>query len=348
MVLLGLVLALFTVRIEQGLLRQGEEIAILNGIERVMVMSRAAWFYAGKILWPGGLCFDYGLWSLRPFTAFYLVPLVLLIVVLGLLWLRRSSWGRGPLSATLFYLGTALPALGLVSLFFHRYAYVADHFVYLPSLGLLVPAAVLIVRGLGRLPHSARSLGSAVLAALLLVMAVLTWQRARAFENLETLARRTLECNDGSWLAHNNLGNEYLRRGELAASLRHLRRADAIAPDRVETQANLAIVLMNLGEFEQAEHRARRVMALKPRNALGFRLLGDNFLRVGNPAAAAPAYAEAIERDSTPARTSLAYALAGLGRQEEAIGHLQAALALDPGNESIRINLERLRGGSSP
>jgi len=54
-----------------------------------------------------------------------------------LLWLTRERVGRGPLVGVLFFGGTLFPALGFFDVYPFRYSYVADHFQYLASIGLI-------------------------------------------------------------------------------------------------------------------------------------------------------------------------------------------------------------------
>ena len=48
---------------------------------------------------------------------------------------------RGPLAGYLYFCGTLAPALGFVDVYPFRFSYVADHFQYLASLGVIVPVA---------------------------------------------------------------------------------------------------------------------------------------------------------------------------------------------------------------
>ena len=46
---------------------------------------------------------------------------------------------RGPLASFLIFAGTLFPVLGFLNVYPFRYSYVADHFQYLASLGIIVP-----------------------------------------------------------------------------------------------------------------------------------------------------------------------------------------------------------------
>lgn len=374
-------LAAVTVAIEAELVGSGDRLPEPAAIERPLLAARAALFYVGKLAWPARLSFDYGSWNTAAGAAANLLPAAVLAVVLVVLWRRRASWGAGPLVALLAYLALAAPSLGLVTFYFHRYAFVADHFVYLPSLPLLALAAASGRRALGVLGLEDRRHRAALAALALATLGTLTWRHAGDYRDHETLARAILRVRPESWLAHNHLGNEALRQRRFEGAIEHLERAETLAPDRVETQINLALARMNAGDLPGAERHVRRVIELRPRAALGAVLLGDLRLRGGRFDEATAAYGAARELDpgsararsgegialaragrhreavarlaaavaadpaNAAARTAYGFSLAALGRRAEALGQLEAALALEPDDPATRRNLELLRAG---
>jgi protein O-mannosyl-transferase len=381
-VAVGAGLAALTVHLESRLVEVGDALATPALHERPLLAARAALFYLGKIVWPSGLSFDYGGWPTGAHEPVNLASALVLLAALVLLWVRREWWGRGPLVALLVFFVSAAPALGLVSFYFHRYGFVADHFVYLPSLPIL---ALCVAAGERLLANGRRLwLGGAIASVVLAALAATTWSHAHDYRDHETLARAILRVNPSSWLAHNHLGNEALRRGDLAAALEHLERAEQAASGRIETQVNLALVRMNAGDLAGAEAAARRVIALRDGAEIGYRLLGDSLLRAGRFDAAVASYAAALERDpaalrsraglglaqsragrhsaavatlvtvlrddpgNVAARTGLAFSLSALGRRDEAIAELERALSLAPDDPRLVRNLELLRAGGPP
>ena len=103
-----------------------------------LIAGRAVWFYAGKLLWPRPLTFIYPRWDIdaADWTQ-WLFPLSAAAVPVAL-WLLRHRLGRGPLACVLYFGGTLVPALGFVNVYPMVFSYVADHFQYLASLGLLI------------------------------------------------------------------------------------------------------------------------------------------------------------------------------------------------------------------
>src|SRR5262249_27034265 len=117
----------------------GAEFA-LGPVERFLLAGRAIAFYAWKILWPANLTFLYPRWEIDASAAWqYLFPAGVLAAAAALGVLARRY--RGPLAAFLYFAGTLFPALGFFNVYPFRYSYVADHFAYLASLGILVPLA---------------------------------------------------------------------------------------------------------------------------------------------------------------------------------------------------------------
>jgi Flp pilus assembly protein TadD len=57
------------------------------------------------------------------------------------------------------------------------------------------------------------------------------------------------------------------------------------------------------------------------------------------------AAAVAADPANAAARTAFGFSLAALGRRAEALGQLEAALALEPDDPATRRNLELLRAG---
>ena len=172
--------------------------------ERCLIAGRALWFYMGKLLWPGNLCFVYPQWRLNAGSFVqWLCPSTAVGVLLAL-WLMRRRIGRGPATAAFFFAGTLFPVLGFMNAYGMRYSFVWDHWVYLSSLGLIALGAALASAVVGRL--RAPMLLYGIAAVLLPVLGVLTWQQCRMYADLETLWRTTIARNPNCWMAQGNLG----------------------------------------------------------------------------------------------------------------------------------------------
>ena len=138
--IIGAAAGILTAWVEQGMLKEDGAEYDFSLVERSLIAGRAICFYAGRLLWPANLIFVYPRWVVSQSAWWqYLFPAAVLLV-LAALWRWRAQ-ARGPLAGALFFTGTLFPALGFVNVFPFIYSFVADHFQYLASLGIIVPFA---------------------------------------------------------------------------------------------------------------------------------------------------------------------------------------------------------------
>src|SRR5262249_52921463 len=140
--------------------------------------------------------------------------------VLVALWLARRRLGRGALAGILFFAVTLAPALGFVSYFWMQFSYVADHFQYTASVGVIALAAAGATYVVARLgwPQSVIRIAAATVLALL---ALGTWVQSEAYKDVETFYRAALAKNPDAWMPHNNLGQLLEYQGRLDEALQH-------------------------------------------------------------------------------------------------------------------------------
>ena len=258
---LGAGLALITIHVEKNHVGAHGAEWEQSPIEHLLIAGRAMWFYAGKLLWPTTLMFVYPRWEIDAGAWWqYLFPLTAVALVLGL-WLLRHRLGRGPLVAVLFFGGTLVPVLGFFNVYFMRYSFVADHFQYLPSIGLLA----LFAAGLARLgshfmggSQVAHGLGGGGLLALL---AALTWQQAAAYRDPLTKWSNILAKNPECWMAWVNRGCVHRDRGDMEQAIADLTRAIEVKADCVEAYNDRGEVFRELGRnqraFDDFDHAVR-------------------------------------------------------------------------------------------
>lgn len=317
----------------------------LTPVERVLVAGRAVWFYAGKLVWPATLTFIYPRWDIDTAAAWqYLFPVAALAVVGAALALRHRV-GRGPLVALLFFGGTLLPALGLIDVYPMRFSFVADHFQYLASLGLIALGIAAAVR-FSRRWEARHGPALRVLAAGgLAVLAVLTARQARVYESAERLWADTLAKNPACWMAHNNLGNLDAARGRLDLARAHYLESLRLYPGHAEAHNNLGMVLAREGKPAEAVAAFREALRLHPD-------LPQAHFNAGSVLADSRRSAEALPHletflrhnpDVAPAHAKIAVALTALGRMDEAEAHRVRVVELTPDDAQAYYELADLR-----
>lgn len=328
---LGGGLGLATAWVERRFLgAEGPDFAF-TGADRVLIAGRAVWFYAAKLLWPVGLVFSYPRWTIDR-TAWwqYLYPLAALAVV-GALWAWRQRLGRGPLVAVLFFGGTLVPALGFFNVYPFVYTFVADHFQYLASLGIITLAAAAAVSAVKRLGDR-RRLGAAAAGLVILALAALSWRQAHLYMDLETLYRHVISNNPTGIMAYLNLGNIYSQQGRYGDAIDLYRRVIELRPDYAATHVNIGNVHASQGRYPEAIAAYEAALALKPNLATARYHLGLAYLALGRhvDAAAQLKAAVAIRPDMAEALRRLATAYRQLGQHAELIATLKALAAIKP------------------
>jgi len=261
---LGVGMALVTVHLEKhhvGAL--GDEWS-LSLVEHGLLAGRIPCFYAAKLAWPFELIFFYPRWVLDSSVWWqYLFPLAAAAAVV-FLWLGRRRFGRGPLTAVLFFTGSLVPALGFFNVYPMRFSFVADHFQYLPAIGLIVLAAGAVATGVGKLGSDARRAAPYLCAAILALLGFLTWGQCGIYQDQVTLWRDTIARNPGCWIAHSNLGEILTDQGDLKGAMLHCERAAELKPDLPEARGNLANVYYRLKRYDDAVEQYEVMIRLGP------------------------------------------------------------------------------------
>ncbi len=183
--------------------------------------------YLEKLFWPQDLAVLY----LRPQT----VPTVSLVVAVCILigvsifvWANR---GRRPYLAVgwFWFIIMLLPVSGLVQVGLQS---IADRYTYLPSIGLFLALAWGAVDLAGALcsPRARQVLLAGTTALVLMTCAYLTRRQLGYWQNTETLMERVLQVDPGNYIAHQNLGIYFSRRGRTAEARAHRQRVGELDP----------------------------------------------------------------------------------------------------------------------
>src|SRR5690606_8232795 len=137
--------------------------------------------------------------------------------------------------------------LGFIDVYPMRYTFVADHYQYLASLFLIVPAAALLARTGDRF-----GVPAAAALPLLALLAVLTWRHAEVFRGPETRWRDVIAKNPTGSMAHVNLGMHFAAQGRTDDAVAALTEALRLDPKDAEVHANVGAVLASHGRIAEA------------------------------------------------------------------------------------------------
>jgi tetratricopeptide (TPR) repeat protein len=319
---------------------QGEEWA-LSLVDRCLVAGRALWFYAGKILWPHPLTFIYPRWHIDAGMWWqYLFPAAA-VVVIFILWSLRRRISKGPFVAVAFFSGTLVPALGFFDVYPMRFSFVADHFQYLASIGLLALAAASMKILFGRLGPRQSSVGIVVCTAVLLVLGVLVWQQGNIYRDAETLYRDTISKNPDAWMAHYNLAILLVNRGKPEEVMAHLLETLRLQPEDADTHYNLGVALEKQGRLKEAMAHFSEAVRLRPDYADAHYSMAVILAGLSRYKEATSHYYQALRfnPNNKEAHNNLGVALFSLGQLDKAIGYYLSAIKLDPNFSKAHNNL---------
>jgi tetratricopeptide (TPR) repeat protein len=280
----------------------------LSPWQRILIAGRAVWFYAMKLVLPIRLSFVYPRWDVDPARVWqWIFPLAAMALIV-FMWAMRRRWGRGPLVAVLFFGGTLLPALGFVDVYPMRYSFVADHFQYLASIGLLALIVAAMATWLG--PRM-----KIVAGVWLVGLAALTFSRTLVYHDLETLWRDTIAKNPTGWMPRNNLANMMIDQRKFDAAEELLGDALRHNPEQPEVLANLGVLAEKRGRPDQAMDLYRRSLA-RQESANALANVGSLHLQQGEFDAAERAFGRAVDVEPTSARAHRLLGVARASRQD--------------------------------
>jgi tetratricopeptide (TPR) repeat protein len=327
-------LAMWWERYHQGTTRT--LFTFLSPIERVLVASRAVWFYLSKLLWPSNLTFIYPRWDIAPNRLLdysWLFAGAALCVAIYLLRSRSRGIGRSVEVAAAFFVVTLSPVLGFIMLYTFRYTFVADHYQYLACIGPIALVSAGLVNLADTFKH-ARPFILGVAFGVVGLLATQTWRQAAMYSDIETLWRTTLARNPGCWMAHNNLGIVLFGKGQLDDAITHYRTTLQMQPDFWDADYNLGSALLKKGEVDEAIFYCEKAVAMMPNDPDAQVALANALLQKGRIDEAIAHYqkAVAIRPDYFLARFGLGHALLEKGELNAAIDHCRAALSIQPDN----------------
>jgi len=309
--------------------------------ERLCVAGRAFWFYLGKLLWPYPLMTIYPRWQIDVGLWFQYTPLLVVGLVMFVLWFYRRGWGRPWFFALSYYLVVMLPFLGLINQTFWRYSFVEDHLQYLAGMGPLALAGACLAKLTNNILPGKIWLQSSLCAGVLLVLGIVSWQRAWIYESRDTLWSDALLKNPNCSAGYNDLGNALLQAGELNGAIAYFYKALEIDPTDPTIHDNFGAALLNEGRKDEAMAQCQTALEISPNFAEADTNLGNVLLQKGQTEEAIALENKALEIKPYFSQTHyvLGNALLQNGQLDEAIIQFKLAVRFNPNYLVAHYNL---------
>jgi tetratricopeptide (TPR) repeat protein len=230
---------------------------------------------------------------------------------------------------------TLLPMIGLIQAGSQA---VADRFMYLPMIGVLIVVAWGVPDLLSRLELAPARPMLALSASL--VVALLAFDAralAASWLNDVTLWRHAVEHTSGNYLAEVNLGSALVNQGDVEGAIPEYRAAlDAIGDkwpeQRAAIYADIGFALMRQDDAPAALHEFEAATRLNPSLAEGHTGEGEALAREGRYGDATNQFRAALQHDGSlyDALTGMGGAFLGLNDPRSAIPYYRKAVELMP------------------
>jgi len=304
------------------------------------VVSYATYLF--QMLWPTRLAVLYIFEA--PLPTWQIVGSVLLLIGLtaGVLWGSR----RHPylLVGWLWYVGTLVPAIGLIHVGSEA---MADRFTYVPLIGIFIIVAWGIPDLLAGWKYQQVACGGAAVAVLL-ACSIQTVRQLELWRDTTSLFEHALAVTRNNYVAHGIIGGLEMAQGRRDEALQHYteilriaRKFTPVEPYYSDAQYNIGLILAGRGDGEAAKAHYLAALSTNPLHGKAHAGLAAVLAAQGDTTGAVAQYREALRLtpDLASAHSNIAIALETLGQTDEALLHYAEAVRLEPQRAESRCNL---------
>ena len=276
--------------------------------------------YLWKTVWPTHLAAFYPLFTLTPLRV---AAAALFLIGATAIALRERLRRPYVFVGWFWYVIAIAPVIGLLQAGEQG---MADRFMYVPMIGILIIAAWMS-------PPRLAPVG----AGLIALCAITARAQTAHWQNSIELWSHATRVTPESYIAHENLGQALREIGQLDAAKASYERALVFAPPRSPGYAavihnSIGMVLTRQGRIDEARQSFARAVEINGGFAEAQTNLGNALASEGRAAEAIPHYERAIalKPDYTEPRVGLGAALLQSGRAADAVPQYREALKLDP------------------
>jgi tetratricopeptide (TPR) repeat protein len=224
----------------------------------------------------------------------------------------------------------------------HEGVAAADHYTYLPLLGLFVPLAAWAAGSLQRAPLALRPWALPVLSLSLIAgLGSLTLAQASLWKDNDALWAGAEKVYPYSALVRMEVGNNLMNHGLLPEAEAAFRSVLAVQPGLPTAYRGLAVVELRQGRTDEAISDLQKALSFIQNDP-------DVWVYLWKALTQKDRHEEALEQMKIAVQKDPDYALLWnllgasygyLGKHQEAVQAFQRALRLDPGNPDFLLNL---------
>ncbi len=255
-------------------------------IERLPGFFAALTGYVKVLFFPVGLHMEYGSRLFAYNDPAVVIGMGLLsLLIFALLKYKRTGLVFFALSWTIV---TLLP----VSNLFPVNAYMAEHWLYMPSIGIFILVAKVFRGSLDK--KNIRKTGLTLAGMVIAVLSLLTVKQNGYWRDPVVFYKRTIEYSPESWRLYTDLGYAYSDKGDKEEAVRYYEKALELKKDSAEIYINIGYAYADLGDNKKAIDHYKKALEIEPDNADAYNNIGNAYFRSGEKDKAVEAYEKAI------------------------------------------------------
>ncbi|MBN2097573.1 MAG: tetratricopeptide repeat protein [Candidatus Omnitrophica bacterium] len=255
---------------------------------------------------------------------FFSLALISLLVILAVRSFRSS---RVSFFGLIWFVLNLVPVSNIVPL----NANMAEHWLYLPSVGLFL----LLALGFDRLLRAAKPLKILAIILLFFLLGGYSFLSARRnldWQDPERFFQNILIYSPDSSEAHNCLGSLYLKQGKIDLAIEQFKQAVENGRYNYKSYGNLASALRQNKQLDLAISVYEQALKLRPDIPGLYNNLGNVYADQGNLTKAQEMFLQALRLypEFALCRVNLAKVYFDLGKTDLAVQEAQNAIALEP------------------
>ena len=144
-------------------------------------------------------------------------------------------------------------------------SFIAEHWLYLPAIGIFALAGMGIVKLSSLIkPRTLKVVPIAASIMLLLFYSHLTIERNKDWKDEVTFFKSTLKYSPNNSRLHLNLGNTYSEQGMNQKALEEYKKAAELLPGDPIAYGNMGSIYMGMRQYDKAESFLKKALNIKP------------------------------------------------------------------------------------
>ena len=206
--------------------------------------------------------------------------------------LRKNKTKNLASFSILWFFITLLPHSNLI---YPTNAFMAEHWLYLPSMGFFLILAQSIIA----LYKTRKQMIAAIILTIgiLFFYSVLTIKQNKYWKDPIFFYKRTLQYAPDNWQLHYNLGINYANSGNNQEAIAAFRKALELNPKNIDTYLNLSDLYYSSGHKRGSVDLLMQAIEMNPREALLYYSLGNLYMMMGEEQKSFDAFERSIQLD---------------------------------------------------